>query len=811
MQKKWKLYLINHSHTDIGYTDRQEKIERYHVDFIKQAIDILDDIESGVKKEWQGYKWTCENYWQVENFYANANEEYRQKFEKYTKLGLIDISLNYLNMTELVDETILNKMLKRGRDYADHHQVSLDSGMTADINGFAWGYSEALYQNGIQNLFSCLHAHHGIQPLYTKQRPFWWQSPQGNKILVWNGEHYQLGNEFLLIPNTRMSYHIQDEFVNDPYTDQFEITENRIYRYLDNLEKEGYEYDFVPAMISGLMSDNAAPNGHLMETIMRWNQKHGDNVEIELTTLTHFFDVLRQQNDSAIPTYSGDWADWWADGVGSTPAPTKIYREAQRKYQLSQKLDPDMQLGKSELVKQAEEQLMMYAEHTWGFSSSVSEPWNTLVNDLDFRKAAYAVNGNQAISRNLDEVLSKLGEVSIRPNREKLFKIINPHGNKITDQAKIYIEYWEDVEGDFFGTKLDGFIEVVEVKSGRILASQVARTARAMEIEFIIELAAHEERIVKVRRVQAIPARTAESYAHVGSEGVEDLASYAGYQAPNNTYLVETDAYRIELDHQVGIKSLVDKQNNQELIHADVEYAPFVGVYEKTPVKTDPCDERRRMGRNRKGRITERSSAKLTNVEKIADGSVYTTIKLDYQLTGTNLYSVLLKVYKTIPKIAATVRIQKQNEWAPENLYIPLPFSLGDESELFIEKTGAVLRPGIDQLPGTNTDFYSLQSGLAFKKDNQALLVAIQDTPLITLGNLEHHLIELSGAQTHQKNHELVYSWVMNNFWETNFKVDLSGFYEFDYQLYATNQLKTEQQMLEKCQELNEGLLAFPI
>lgn len=38
--KKWKLYLIHHSHTDIGYTDRQEKIERYHVDFIKQAIDI---------------------------------------------------------------------------------------------------------------------------------------------------------------------------------------------------------------------------------------------------------------------------------------------------------------------------------------------------------------------------------------------------------------------------------------------------------------------------------------------------------------------------------------------------------------------------------------------------------------------------------------------------------------------------------------------------------------------------------------------------------------------------------------------------
>ena len=29
-----------------------------------------------------------------------------------------------------------------------------------------------------------------------------------------------------------------------------------------------------------------------------------------------------------------------------------------------------------------------------------------------------------------------------------------------------------------------------------------------------------------------------------------------------------------------------------------------------------------------------------------------------------------------------------------------------------------------------------------------------------------------------------MYSWVMNNFWETNFNVDLAGFYEFEYVLY---------------------------
>lgn len=143
MKKKWTLYLIHHSHTDIGYTDRQEKIERYHVDYIKWVIDILDAARNGSKKEWEGYKWTCENFWQVENFLENCDEEYKRKFTKYVK-GLIDISLTYINMTELVDNEILDQKFQKGREYAERNQLDLNSAMTANINGFSWGYAETL-------------------------------------------------------------------------------------------------------------------------------------------------------------------------------------------------------------------------------------------------------------------------------------------------------------------------------------------------------------------------------------------------------------------------------------------------------------------------------------------------------------------------------------------------------------------------------------------------------------------------------------------------------------------------------------------
>lgn len=806
MKKKWTVYIINHSHTDIGYTDRQEKIERYHVDFIKQVISIFDSIKTRECKEWDGFKWTCENYWQVENFLKNADEENIKKFKKYVKEGLIDISLNYLNMTELVDEDILKDMISNARKFSDINGFELDSAMIADINGLSWGYSEVLHEQGVNNLFSCLHAHHGLAPLYVKQMPFWWETPKGNKILVWNGEHYMLGNEFFLVPNTRSSYHIIDEFVNDNYTPHFEVTENRLFRYVSYLEEEGYPYDYVPAMISGILSDNSPANPRIMEIINKWNEKYSDKIELKMTTLNGFFKIVRKEND--IQTYSGDWNDWWADGVGSTPAPTKIYKDAQRKYHLSKKLDPKNELGKNELLDEFKYKMMMYAEHTWGYSSSVSEPWNTLVNDLDYRKAAYAVNSNQLISRHVDEILANLGEVSIMPDREKIYKIINPHDHKITDSVKVYVEHWEDIDGVYFGENLESRMEVIDIASGEKIDYQVIQTARANEIEFILSLHPKEEKLIRLQKTEFKPS-TALRYVYKGSEGVQDIEETPYMQRGNNSYIVQNDYFYIEFDNKSGIKSLKYKNTDKELIHPNSEYSPFVGIYEKTDIRTNPTQERRIMGRNRKGRMVQRDDSKLTDIKIIKDGSVYTTIKLDYKLLGTQMYSVILKVFKKIPKISSIIRIQKQNEWAPENLYVSLPFSLGEDTELFIDKTGCIIRPGIDQLPGTNTEFYLTQNGMVYKNQEESLIVACKDVPLITLGELDSHIIKLCGESTAYKNKEVAYSWVMNNYWETNFKVDLSGFYEFEYLLYYTES-QDEVSLFEKCKELSQGLVSFP-
>ena len=53
---------------------------------------------------------------------------------------------------------------------------------------------------------------------------------------------------------------------------------------------------------------------------------------------------------------------------------------------------------------------------------------------------------------------------------------------------------------------------------------------------------------------------------------------------------------------------------------------------------------------------------------------------------------------------------------------------------------------------------------------------------------------------------EKIPSWPMNNFWETNFKVDLGGFYEFRY-ILDVEEGEEIHDTFRRCQAENEGIL----
>nr|WP_269207951.1 hypothetical protein [Thermoanaerobacterium thermosaccharolyticum] len=144
----------------------------------------------------------------------------------------------------------------------------------------------------------------------------------------------------------------------------------------------------------------------------------------------------------------------------------------------------------------------------------------------------------------------------------------------------------------------------------------------------------------------------------------------------------------------------MDKIDNKELIRGDRRYNPLYGIYEIIDIKSNPCEKRRRMGRNRKSISTKRYTSILKDIRIIESGKLYSMIEMSFSLEGAREYTVNLKVYHDLHKITVIIRVHKESRWKPENLYISLPFTTGEQEELYIDKTGCIIRPGIDQLLG---------------------------------------------------------------------------------------------------------------
>ncbi|UVI30947.1 glycoside hydrolase family 38 N-terminal domain-containing protein [Paenibacillus spongiae] len=802
------IYAIQHSHTDIGYTERQEKICQYHVDFIRQALGIIREVRAGSRPEWQGYKWVCETFWPVETFLARATEEEREELADAFRNGDFGLSGTYLNMSELVGKELLDSMLGRIRDYAKSIDVKLESAMTADITGFSWGYGQSLHEMGIRNMITCIHTHHSMFPLRKKQTPFWWETQKGDRILIWNGEHYVFGNDLGIQPGLGGNYTIRDGMDTSKGV-TFEMAEIRINRYIDRLKADGFKFPFFPAMLSGLPTDNSSPNPEMMDFVNKWNEKHGDNIRIQPATLDDFFAEVRKYADD-IPVHRGDWPDWWTDGTGSTPMHVQVFREAQRVYEKVRRLDPAFEIVPQERIKQMENELMLFAEHTWGYHSSVSEPWNPFVQELGVRKDAFAANASTLAHSALYDILEAKGDALLAPNRPMRFQIRNPYSFVQEDYAHFIMEFWhlEEIKNGF---------EVYDEASGEVYPAQLRVAHRGAIVTVPVTLQPGEERMMRIRPVEKPNTRTAHSTDLLGADGIVDIADPQDTSAIKVTYTtLETPFVRLEWNLGDGIVSWKDKKTGEELLRADRNHNAFTPVYDvtKSAKVEEMTNNRRKMGRNRKGPHALISVGKLTQVEVADKGDLYASVRFTYEVDGCQHYSLLVTAYADKPRLDVAVRMHKNSVWDPENIYVSIPFGGSIEAgkrELWVDKLQAPTRLRIDQLPGSLIDYYCLGEGAVYTEGGSGVAIAMPDTPLIQLGSLKHEFRMLQDDEGMKDDPAHLYSWPMNNYWETNFRATLGGFYEFRYLVSWGEAFGQPDAALEACRSMNAGVLAWRV
>ena len=780
-----KIYILPHSHTDIGYTEYQKKIEQWQIDFIRQVLKIQDN------PEYDSYKWNCESFWVVEKFLKSAEPVEKHKFIDAVKANKIGISASYLNFSEILDYDLMYSLTKRSVDWGVENNITINTAMTADINGYGWGFARVLSELGIKNLFSCVHTHHGMFPVFIKQRPFWWETSNGKRILVWNGEHYHFGNEFGIAPNAGASYLIKDEFDLDHIFHKLDkVMNTRIPRYIDNLEKEGYPFDYVPIMISGLRTDNSPPGKEIVKTISEWNSRN--SVKLEMITLSDFFTKIDRESEN-IPIYRGDWPDWWTDGAASKPDSLKLYKSAQRKRNIMKKI-----FG-VDAVKDVDEKLGLYAEHTYSHSDSVRQPWNEEVKLIATRKTAFITEAIDILEDMSKDFELKNGGSALQYERSLKYKICNLSDNEIYDLAYLKVNHFE-----FNELYLNEGAKIIDIASEEELEYSMESTPGGVHFIVKVKIKKLSYKLLEILPVRTANKVTCNSFSLKGSDGIDDIIRESNLLG--NAY--QNDTIKINWAYPDGITSIYDIKNEKNLIITGYDHALFTPVYDVTPVQdySHICGVRGAMGRNRKGKNLRQFYGKLKSVELIYRSAIYDKLQFVYELESTRLFRLILTIHHNETRIDASVILHKDSVWEPENMYLSIPLGYSN-SETFLCKAGELVKPLKDQLPGTCIDFYSAEQGMIVKSEKYGIAFNTPDTALIQFGDLRYKKRMLFDSEIKNYGERLPYVWLMTNYWETNFEAELGGFHKFNFKLLFGEEFGNKYFTKRKLEDISNSII----
>ncbi len=343
-----EILVVHHTHTDWGYTAHPRVVEEQHHHYIDQVVDLCcrhRDVDSEMC-----YRWTCEAAWVVQGYLRTRTPRQRRAFLDCVQRGEIEVAAMPLHPTPLADARTIAAALKM-IDELRAEGIPISVALICDINGLSWPWADALLDVGVGTLCTAMNFICGGGP--KRWAAFQWKTASGRKLLCWQGTHYNQGAYWGLN--------------HDAYPAS-EVAPQRI------AELKRFPYEKLLLQVTNIPPDNGPPHPRYLDYLKNYNRLAEDRgwPHMRPSLLREWVDFLLPRVSDA-PVYTGDWTDWWASGVASTPRETASLMEAQRRVGVAERrgLDP----RRAESVRR---KIFLAAEHTWGASTGVKEPFKLL-------------------------------------------------------------------------------------------------------------------------------------------------------------------------------------------------------------------------------------------------------------------------------------------------------------------------------------------------------------------------------------------------------------------------------------------------
>jgi hypothetical protein len=113
--------------------------------------------------------------------------------QRLIRKGRVEVGAWYLQLSDCYAHEELVRALYPARELSRKYGIPLTCAMNNDVTGWSWASPQILSKSGVRYFATGVNETRSLAAL---QRPcaFYWESPDGSRILHWNGEHYLFGN-----------------------------------------------------------------------------------------------------------------------------------------------------------------------------------------------------------------------------------------------------------------------------------------------------------------------------------------------------------------------------------------------------------------------------------------------------------------------------------------------------------------------------------------------------------------------------------------------------------------------------------------
>lgn len=498
------------------------------------------------------------------------------------------------------------------------------------------------------------------------------------------------------------------------------LGDEKIMKLLRKLDNANYPYEMV--QLPYTLADNGPPDPTLSDFVRKWNQRYV-TPRIILATHDQMFREFEKRYGPSLPVVKGDFTPYWEDGAASTAFETALNRATVDRLIQGEALWSMISPASYPAAEydSAWRNVVFYDEHTWGAHNSIEDPDAPFVKQQWEIKRKFVLDADRASHELLARALYARGEPS---QTKTAVDVYNTNS-------------WPRTDVVFLAPELSSAGNRVTDSDGTPVPSQRLSTG---------ELA------VLVENVQPFSAK------RLFIEKGEAFSRRATTIAQDT---LANDSITLSINPQTGaVDSATWKENGMQLV--DDRSQAGLNQYFYVP-GTDP---------NKAERISN------VRVRVKEHGPLLDSLEVEADAPGAKRYSSEIRLFEGINRVDFITNIDKQSVRTKEGVHIAFPFAVSG-GQLRYDVADSVVRPEIDQLSGACKNFFSVQSWVDISNRNYGVTWATANAPLVEIGGI-------TAEQPWMKSiapSSLIYSYVMNNYWHTNYKADQEGPVTFSYSI----------------------------